>query len=104
MELAEIFFTLLATIAKIVGLVLELLMYMGIAGVLLLIVGVAGIVYNRYKYRKLQETEAETEDDFEESYVPVPGKRLITASQSAAMWRELDRLNDADIIENTKEL
>lgn len=103
--MAEIFFALLAAIAKIVYMFFELLMYMAIPGVLFVIVGVAGILYNRFKYNKVLEAEQdETEDDFEESYVPQPGKRLITSGESARMWRELDRLNDRDIFENTKDL
>ena len=102
----EIITAMFLCILRIIGLFLECLLYLGISGVVLFVVGIAGIYYNQYKYRQVQKAEAAdtTEDDFEESYVPVPGKRLITSTESERMWRELDRLNDHAIIENTKDL
>lgn len=86
----------------------------------LIIVGMGALAYEHAKhhYRRLQEyfdnrknrriIEAvfadENEDDFEESYVPRPGKRLITSCESDRMWRELDKLNDEAILKNTKDL
>ncbi len=96
---AAMFFTIL----KVLGLIVECLIYLGMVGAVMFVVGISVILYNRYINRTDDEPETD-EDDFEESYAREPGKRLITSRESDRMWREMDRLNDQAILENTKDL
>lgn len=101
----EIIVAMFQTIAKVLYLLLQSLLILGIMGTVMAIIGLSAVWYYHRKDRQLKDEKVATnEDDFEASYAWGPGKRLITSRQSGEMWRELDRLNDDQILENTKDL
>lgn len=98
----EIIVAMFLTILKTLTYAIETVVALAVLGIIMTVLGLAAIKHHAWRTQK--DVTSTDEGDFEESYVPQPGKRLITSTESARMWRELDRLNDEAVLENTKDL
>lgn len=123
----EIIIAMVLTIIKIVYYVIQIAVAAGVVGLILIVVGVGGIFHKRWedwreqkthdallqaeKDKRRSEKEVSANGDYFEGFsVPVVGgSKLYVAPISQAQdseqyWREIDRLNDEKILENTKDL
>lgn len=100
----EIILAMVLSIGKFITLLVQAAIVVGVIGGILTVVGVVAIAIDKQR-KENESTPRELMDEIdEETYGPQPGSRLVVSRHSDRMWRELDRLNDENILKNTEEL
>ena len=99
----EIVIVMFLTLLKIFAYIIEALVILCLLGAVMVGVGLVRIHCQSWLENRKNRT-SDMGDYFEESRVPDSFDKKLYDPQSEKYWRELDRLNDEKILENTKDI